>query len=301
MIVAILLALLLSACASTQPAADFVAQHTACPTQTNYIQVAWSPDASQMAVIAQRTQVGASSTFQLVTMTAAGRPGVVLDSNRDSLNWVAWSPGQTILYTTALDLYSVNPDGSSLRRLPLDSVQTASWSPGGKQFAFTLANDAAGLSIGLASADGLHTSDLGQGDAPVVSPDGQWLLFTTYDRAGRPQVSLENIATTRVTQLTTDPNNNGPADWSPDGKRIAFTSNRAGPTSDLYLMDADGGHVTRLTTSGKVTSMPAWSPLGERIAFIADFGGASDIYTIRLDGSGLTRLTTNPGAGFCPH
>ena len=297
----LLLALLLSACAPAPPVTDFISAHTACPARVDYIQVAWSPDGSQLVTIAQQAVTGSPSTFDLLTMTDTGRPLTTLDSNRDSLSWVAWSPGQTILYTTALDLYEVNPDGSQRHRLPLDGVQTAAWSPDGKQFAYTqAAGDVNQLSIGIASADGFHTSDLGKGDAPIVSPDGARLLFTTYDRAGRPQVSVEDADAAHFVQLTSDPHNNGPADWSPNGARIAFTSNRAGPTSDLYLMDADGSHVSRLTTAGHVTSMPAWSPKGDRIAFIADFSGASAIYTLKVDGSALTQLTSTPG-GLCLH
>lgn len=304
---AIFIILTMTACSAAKPVTDFVTAHTACPTRIDYIQVAWSPDGSQLVTIAQQVMTGAPSTFELFTLTSAGHPLTVLDANRASLNWVAWSPGPAILYTSGLDLYQVNPDGSKLHRLPLDGVQTASWSPDGTQFAFTLAADAAGLNMGIASADGFHTSDLGRGDAPIFAPDGKRLLFTTYDRAGRPQVSVEDVNATHLVQLTNTPNNNGPADWSPDGARIAFTSNRAGPTSDIYLMDADPGgtgsgtHVTRLTTSGHVTSMPAWSPLGDRIAFVADLAGASAIYTIRLDGTGLTRLTQSASSGICLH
>lgn len=42
-----------------------------------------------------------------------------------------------------------------------------------------------------------------------------------------------------VTQLTTDPAQQGFATWSPDGKRIAFTSTSSG-NFDIWMMDVDG-------------------------------------------------------------
>lgn len=295
-----LIALALAGCASSPSLSALAAQHTTCP-RIDYIQAAWSPDGTRIAFIAQRSEAGSSSSFELYTMTSLGQQPRLLHSDNASMSWVAWSPGTQILYSSELTLYAVDPDGSNLHSPNVAFVETASWSPDGKRFAFTRASDPAGLSIGIADADGSHALDLGKGDAPIFSPDGTRLLLTLYDRAGRPQVAVENTDATHLVQLTTDPDNNGPADWSPDGTRIAFASNRAGPTSDVYLMRSDGSQLTRLTSTGDVTSTPAWSPLGDKIAFVSNHGGVSDIYTVNVDGSGLTRLTQNPGGGICLH
>src|SRR5918992_3153120 len=67
------------------------------------------------------------------------------------------------------------------------------------------------------------------------NPDGRNHLFTI------------DLATGRVTQITSGRNHHDQhPKWSPDGRRISFVSSRGG-NFDLHVMNADGTNVERLT------------------------------------------------------
>ncbi len=95
----------------------------------------------------------------------------------------------------------------------------------------------------------------------------------------RTHLYLFDIASKRVTQITSgDFDDNEPA-WSPDGKSLAFTSNRSTPdpdrnfNSDIWVVAADntdkGAHLAQVTTNLGADRSPTWSPDGKWIAFVS--------------------------------
>ena len=98
---------------------------------------------------------------------------------------------------------------------------------------------------------------------PDVSPDGQWLAFSS-------RMNVEDLFVSRVDgsglrQLTDDQYRDRGPRWSPDGKRLAFHSNRGG--GQIWTMAADGGGLQRLTHFTNAAPLqPVWSPDGQRLA-----------------------------------
>jgi len=95
----------------------------------------------------------------------------------------------------------------------------------------------------------------------------------------RTHLYLFEVASKRVTQITSgDFDDNEPA-WSPDGKSLAFTSNRSTPdpdrnfNSDIWVVAADntdkGAHLRQVTTNLGADRSPTWSPDGKWIAFVS--------------------------------
>ena len=95
----------------------------------------------------------------------------------------------------------------------------------------------------------------------------------------RDHLYLFDVATKKVTQITSgDYDDNEPA-WSPDGKSLAFSSNRSTPdpdrnyNTDIWVVAADntdkGAHLTQVTTNPGPDRAPAWSPDGKWIAFVS--------------------------------
>jgi Tol biopolymer transport system component len=241
-------------------------------------------------------------------------------------------PGSRIVFSSGLDIYSMNPDGSQIIRLTYAddgqfNLQPA-WSPDHTSIAF-VSNRDGDVEIYVMKSDGSMvrrlTYNAGEDSQPAWSPDGTKIAFVHGDDpsyAGR--VNLLNCETAQVYVMKTDgsgqkkltgtSNNTDPA-WSPDSKQIAFSSDRDG-NYEIYRMNADGSSPARLTFNDTEDADPAWSPDGSRIAYGSGYerinyfcglngiiqnplkldsainAGAGDIHVLRLDGTSDVALTT---------
>jgi Tol biopolymer transport system component/LysM repeat protein len=126
---------------------------------------------------------------------------------------------------------------------------------------------------------------------PVLSPDGQNLLFTQYSiREGNLEIYVLDLITGEEKNLTNNSADDVMASWSPDGEKIVFVSMRD-LYSAIYTMNADGTSPIRLTEEQISVGMPVWSPDGETIAFVSKRSGLFTLYTMSVDGTDQTRLT----------
>jgi Tol biopolymer transport system component len=121
------------------------------------------------------------------------------------------------------------------------------------------------------------TSDPGWESEPALSPDGNYVAFTS-NAGGNPDIWLIDSQGGSRLRLTDDPANDHSPTWFPDGSAIAFVSDRGGAPGVwrvpslggpalLVLRDADG---------------PAISPDGQSIAFT------------RTDERGRPRIVVSP-------
>ncbi|MBA3655998.1 MAG: PD40 domain-containing protein [Gemmatimonadaceae bacterium] len=172
------------------------------------------------------------------------------------------------------DIYTVNRDGSELKRLTHNDVYTAE---------------------------------------SVLSPDGKRIVFTSL-KDGDLDIYTMNVDGSNVRRLTNTPGYDGGAWWSPDGKELVYRSNhpREGPELqqyrdylaqglvrpskvELFLMNADGSNQRQITNLGGANFGPSWTPDGKRIVFSSNYknprSGNFDLYTVNRDGSGLEQLT----------
>lgn len=129
-----------------------------------------------------------------------------------------------------------------------------------------------------AAADGSDLQRLT--DAPgydaeaTVSPDGQWIVFTSV-RDGDLDIYKMRVDGSEVTRLTETIGYDGGPFFSPDGEWICYRSNH--PTEDQALADYE-----RLLADARVRP------------------GQMDLWVMRADGSGKRQVTEKPGASFAP-
>ena len=246
----------------------------------------------------------------------------------------AWSPdGRQISFVSFRDLeqlpkgeihrgeiYVMNADGSNpinLTQSPERADGVSSWSPDGRQIAFTSAtlfneNILANSDIFVMDANGGNPRNLSNHDAqdqtPDWSPDGNRIAFSS-NRDGNWEIHVMDTDGANPINLTNHPARDGRPDWSPDGNRIAFTSDRDG-NIEIYVMNADGTNPINLTNHPAEDDNSSWSPDGTRIAFDSDRDRDGDnnweIYVMNADGTNPIRLTqnrdldTNPSWGTAP-
>jgi Tol biopolymer transport system component len=146
-------------------------------------------------------------------------------------------------------------------------------------------------------ADGRHALD------PAVSPDGQWIAFTSLGEMNNADIWVARRDGSGLRRLTTHAAVDEQPAWSPDGTRLAFRSERDG-LGDIWVMNADGTGLVNLTRNtqrfGIMSSFrPSWSPDGTRLVFAEGPEAASPfrswIASVRPDGTDLRVLTNVAG------
>jgi Tol biopolymer transport system component len=92
---------------------------------------------------------------------------------------------------------------------------------------------------------------------PAVSPDGQWIAYTSTI-AGNDEIfkiRLDGGSNVRLTENVWEWDKH--PSWSPDGARLAFYSNRDG-RKQIYLMNADGSGLENVSQNAYNDWDPVW-------------------------------------------
>jgi dipeptidyl aminopeptidase/acylaminoacyl peptidase len=113
---------------------------------------------------------------------------------------------------------------------------------------------------------------------PIVSPDGQWVLFSAVDvdlaaNQKTPHIWIVPVGGGESREIISDQDADRPR-WAPDAKRFAFVSNKQGG-SQIWFADFDpaAGKVTgvhQLTSMATEASGELWSPDGKNILLVSD-------------------------------
>ena len=175
------------------------------------------------------------------------------------------------------DIYTIDRDGSGLRRLTSNDVYTAEG---------------------------------------TLSPDGKTIVFTSL-KNGDLDIYTMNVDGSNIRRLTTAPGYDGGPFFSPDGKRIVYRAYHPTDSVELrtyrdllrqemvrpnkmeiWVMNADGSDQRQVTNLGGANFAPFFTPDGTRIIFSSNYKNPHsrnfDLYLVNPDGTGLEQVTTNP-------
>lgn len=157
--------------------------------------------------------------------------------------------------------------------------------------------------IAVMDYDGANVSYLTPANAivlaPRFSPDGNRVLYTTYE-TGFPRIKMINVANGQGSMLPETPGTmTFSPRFSPDGSSIVFSVEQNGNT-DLYKTSVGGSGGTRLTNSPAIDTAPSFSPDGSRIVFESDRSGGQQIYIMSASGGEPTRISYGDGRYSTP-
>jgi Tol biopolymer transport system component len=181
----------------------------------------------------------------------------------------SFSPdGRTIAFVRGGDLYSVRPDGSGQRHL---------------------------------------TSGAELDSAPLVAPDGHYVVFERRSSAGAPadlySVRVLGGGLHRVTSSAADDHD---AAIAADGRAIVFVRSEAetggGTRDDLYSVRPSGAGLARLTRTPAIDEFQPRFFAGGILYSRGDSGEGpsayADVYTMRSNGSKVRPLVAGVGSAY---
>ncbi|HKS76067.1 MAG TPA: CehA/McbA family metallohydrolase [Terriglobales bacterium] len=161
----------------------------------------------------------------------------------------------------------------------------AAWTPDSRALVFSMAGSLWRQRLDSTLAEQL-TSGAGYDYQPDCSPDGRWVIFSSYQKDAIELWAL-NLESKRTEQLTFGGAVNVEPRFSPDGKRIVFVSTSFNKHFHIFVGEFENGglkNVQRLTEETRTSQprfyyspidvqiSPAWSPDGKNIVFVSNHG-----------------------------
>ena len=135
--------------------------------------------------------------------------------------------------------------------------------------------------------------------APRFSPNGNKLLFTSYE-SGSPQIYLLDIRSRTKIILQEKPGTMSfSSSFSPNGEDIVFSLS-TGTNTDIYKLNIASNSRSRLTSSVAIDTAPSFSPDGSKVVFESDRSGTQQLYIMPSNGGNAKRISFGKGSYGTP-
>jgi dipeptidyl aminopeptidase/acylaminoacyl peptidase len=238
-----------------------------------------SPDGEWVAYTVGRTILeDEKSETRIWMIPAEGGEAIPMTAKGYSASRPRWSPDGRYLSFMAsrndgeTQVWTLNRLGGEAQQLTdvEQGISSYDWSPDGTKLL-------------LAIRDPEDDEDEAEGKKSETQEP--WVIDRLQfkrDRAGyltgnrHTHLYVFDVATKKLSQITSGDYDESQAVWSPDGTRVAFVSNRteepdANANSDIWIVAADntdmGATLLQVTTNPGSDGSPAWSPDGQSIAY----------------------------------
>ncbi len=181
-----------------------------------------------------------------------------------------------ILFRSASNIYTINPDGSDEKFLT--TGLSPQFSPDGSKIAYFGGNYSSNLCV--MNKDGTNQISL----AEIIFysytwlPDSNQILYMDYDYEEEEYISYLIDVNGQNKQKAFN-GSIGYVSFSPDGKEIAYIKEEV-----LYVMNEDGTNKRKLVDNEQYIGsikMTLWSPDGSKIAYIA----GTRLYVVNVAGT----------------
>lgn len=220
-----------------------------------------------------------------VLTDAAGGPSISADGRRLAFH------EQTVWRTNYYynDIFVYDRVTHKKRRLT-DGARA--WNPGlspdGSKVVFEMtANASRGLGLMDVDGDGhietlIPVANMEHAYTPVFSPDGASIAFSWWRAGGQRDIWTLDLATRKLTQITSDRSLDLEPRYSADGKLLYFVSDRTS-VYNLYAYEFATGKIYQCTNVVNGVFDPAVSPDGKTLVFVGFHADGYVLETAALD------------------